>query len=811
MKISFNWLKNYVSTELNIEEISKILTDTGLEVEGVEKMEAVQGGLEGVVIGKVLTCEKHPDADKLKVTTVDVGSEILQIVCGASNVAAGQKVVVATVGCTLYPKADEALKIKAAKIRGVESFGMLCAEDELGLGTSHAGILVLPDPIEIGSSAASYFDLEDDFQIEIGLTPNRSDAMGHIGVARDLVAYFNFHQGKNSSIVWPKTKELKAEHKHLPVEITVEDTTSCDRYCGVTIANVKVQASPEWLQKRIRAVGLSPINNIVDVTNFVMRELGTPLHAFDLAKLNGKIVVKKASEGQVFTTLDGLERTLKGEELMITNGIDNLCIAGVFGGADSGINEQTQNIFLESAIFNAVSVRKTAKIHGLNTDASFRFERGVDPELSLYALRRAALLIQEVAGGEIAMDEKDIIINPCSKRIISINLIKINRLIGCEVPKDAVIQILENLDFKIINLNDSDLQIEIPSYRTDVHREADVTEEILRIYGFNLVPIPEKWNLSFPIVEAINADQLQATIAEFLVGKGFNEALNNSLTKGIYIEKLGGVTLKLEHQVEMLNPLSLDLNVMRQTLLFGLMENIQHNQNRQHPNVKLFEFGKTYFKYASGFNEQSTISFVLTGLKSEESWNNDSEKVSYFTLKGIITSLLNRLGLSSFIQEKALESDLFQDAEKIEIHKKSLIEIGIVSSKIQKYFDVKNPVYFASINFDVLLELLKTVKIKFKELPKAFATRRDFSFLVNKETKFSELESAAKKSEKKLLQSVNLFDVYEGEKLETGKKSYALSFILQDGDRTLNDQEIDKTMEQIRLGIEKETGAVLRN
>jgi phenylalanyl-tRNA synthetase beta chain len=425
-------------------------------------------------------------------------------------------------------------------------------------------------------------------------------------------------------------------------------------------------------------------------------------------------------------------------------------------------------------------------------------------------LRRAALLIKEIAGGEIAMDENDLLINPVSKRVITVNLNKINRLIGSEIPKVAVVQILENLDFKILNSTQLDLEIEIPSYRTDVHREADVTEEILRIYGFNLVPIPEKWNISLPISEEINADKLQATIAEFLVGKGFNEALNNSLTKRIYVEKLGGETLNTEHQVEMLNPLSQDLNVMRQTLLFGLMENIQHNQNRQHPNVKLFEYGKTYFKYASGFNEQNTISFVLTGLKSEESWNNATDAVSYYTLKGIITSLLNRLGLTSNIQEKALESDLFQDAEKIEIFKKSIVEIGIVSTKIQKYFDIKNPVYFASINFDVLLDTLKTVKIKFKDLPKAFAIRRDFSLLVNKETKFSELETAARKSEKKLLQSVNLFDVYEGDKLEAGKKSYALSFILQDGDRTLNDQEIDKAMEQIRLGIEKETGAVLR-
>jgi len=810
MKIAFNWLKNYVSTDLNVHEIAKLLTDTGLEVEGVEKIEAVQGGLEGVVIGKVLTCEKHPDADKLKVTTVDIGTEILQIVCGAANVAAGQKVVVATVGCILYPKPDDVFKIKAAKIRGVESFGMLCAEDELGLGSSHAGILVLPENIETGSTAASYFDLEDDFQLEIGLTPNRSDAMGHIGVARDIVAFLNFHQGKNASLVWPETNELKAVTELIPITISVEDTENCERYCGVSIANVKVEASPEWLQKKLRTVGLSPINNVVDVTNFVMRELGTPLHAFDTAKLNGQITVKKASEGQIFKTLDGVDRTLKGEELMITNGSENLCIAGVIGGADSGINNQTQNIFIESAVFKAISVRKTAKIHGLNTDASFRFERGVDPELTLYALRRAAYLILEVAGGEIAMNEKDLVILPNKKREITINLAKINRLIGCEIPTNSVVQILENLDFKIIENSGLELKITIPSYRTDVYREADVAEEVLRIYGFNLVPIPERWTISFPISDALGEDKIQASIAEFLVGKGFNEALNNSLTKSIYVEKLGGETLNVEHQVQMLNPLSQDLNVMRQSLLFGLLENIQHNQNRQSPNLKLFEFGKTYFKFSSGFNEQRTISFVITGLKSEESWNTTPNSVSYFTLKGIVISLLDRLGLKANLQEKALESALFLDAEKLEVFKKSIAEIGSVHPSIQKHFAIKNPIFFATINFDMLMETLKTVRIKFKELPKAFAIRRDFSLLVNNETKFSELELAAKKSEKKLLQAVNLFDVYEGDKLEPGKKSYALSFVLQDGDRTLNDQEIDKAMEQIRLGIEKETGAVLR-
>lgn len=811
MKISYNWLKNYVSTDLNPTELSSILTDTGLEVESVEKIEAVQGGLEGVVIGQVLTCEKHPDADKLKVTTVDLGSEVVQIVCGAPNVTAGQKVVVATVGCTLYPKPHEAFKIKAAKIRGVESFGMLCAEDELGLGESHAGIMVLPDSIEVGSKAASYFDLEDDYQIEIGLTPNRSDAMGHIGVARDLVAYLNFHKKAGLKVQWPETTALVPTNTSLPIEITVEDTENCSRYCGVSISNVAVQASPEWLQKRLRAVGLTPINNVVDVTNFVMRELGTPLHAFDADLLNGKIVVKKATEGTVFKTLDGVERTLKGEELMITNGTENLCIAGVFGGSDSGIKEETKNVFLESAVFNAVSVRKTAKIHGLNTDASFRFERGVDPELTLYALRRAAALIIEVAGGEIAMNETDITTQNLDKKIITVSLNKINQLIGYEIIKEDCIQILNDLDISILADEGDQLKIEIPAYRTDVIREADIAEEVLRIFGFNQVPIPEKWNMSLPISDAISADKVQQTISEFLVGKGFNEALNNSLTKGSYVEKLGGETLKTAHQVEMLNPLSQDLNVMRQTLLFGLMENMQHNQNRQHPDLKLFEFGKTYFNFSSGFNEQRNIAIALTGSKSEESWNNSKEAVSYFTLKGILVALLERLGFAANIQEKAVESDLFEDAQKFELFKKSIAELGVVNSKIRKHFDIKNPVYFAVINFDLLMETLKTVKIKFKELPKAFAIRRDFSLLVNKEVKFSELEATAKKSEKQLLKSVNLFDVYEGDKLEAGKKSYALSFILQDGDRTLTDQEIDKAMERIRLAMEKENGAILRS
>lgn len=810
MKISYNWLKNYVQTDLDIERIARILTDTGLEVEGTEKIEAIKGGLEGVVIGEVLTCEKHPDADKLNVTTVSIANEILQIVCGAPNVAAGQKVVVATVGCTLYPKPDEPFKIKAAKIRGVESFGMLCAEDELGMGQSHAGIMVLDEKAVVGSPAAAYFDLEDDYEIEIGLTPNRSDAMGHIGVARDIIAYLNFHENQKLTLKMPAVETLEKE-TDFPINIAIEDQANCPRYCGVTIAGVKVGPSPEWLQKRLRAVGLAPINNVVDVTNFVMRELGTPLHAFDADCLNGKIVVKQAIEGAKFTTLDATERQLKGHELMISNGEKDLCIAGVFGGLDSGISDKTTNVFLESAVFNAISVRKTARAHGLNTDASFRFERGVDPELTLFALRRAAHLIKEIAGGQFGMDEMDVYSQKIEPISIEIDTKRINQLIGSQISNEEIKAILHDLDFKLLNEKGDVLKLEIPLYRTDVQREADIAEEVLRIYGFNKVEIPTKWNLSLPIEEGINPEKVLVSCAEFLVGKGFQEALNNSLTKAQYVEKHGGETLKREHAVEMLNPLSQDLNVMRQSMLFGLLENVVHNQNRQAPNLRLFEFGKVYNHFSSGYNEQQQLAMVITGSKNQESWNNDKSEVNFYTLKGHLLSVFERFGLTGQLQEKSTDSHLFEFSQKWELFKKNVAEIGVVSSKIQKDFGIKSKVYFAVIHWDNLLEVLKNVRIKFKELPKTFAIRRDFAFVLDENTDYLALEKAARGAEKKLLQSVNLFDVYEGDKIAEGKKSYALSFILQDGDRTLTDAEIEASMERIRLAIEKETGATLRS
>jgi phenylalanyl-tRNA synthetase beta chain len=814
MKVSYNWLKKYIQTDLAPEELGKILTDTGLEVESIEKIEAIEGGLQGVVIGHVLTCEKHPDADKLNVTTVTTGTEELQIVCGAPNVAAGQKVVVATVGTTLYPNPGEAFHIKKAKIRGVESFGMLCAEDELGIGHSHAGIIVLPESTEVGMPASAYFDLSDDYQIEIGLTPNRADAMGHIGVARDIKAALNFHQKANLSIQWPTVSPLVAAG-NLNIAVEIENQEDCLRYCGTSMVNVHVAPSPEWLQKALRSVGLNPINNLVDISNFVMRELGTPLHIFDAKALNGKVLVRTSEVGETIVTLDQVERKLVGTELMISNGNEALCIAGVLGGATSGVSNETTEIFIESALFDAVNIRKTARLHGLNTDASFRFERGVDPALTMYALQRCVQLIQEISGGQVGMEMFDWIGNMPSNKKITIHLSRVNQLIGCQIDRDSIFTILEDLDIHVLQENGDEINIEIPSYRVDVTREADVIEEILRIYGFNLVPIPEKWNLSLPISPKINKDQLQRSIAELLVGKGFSEVMNNSLTKSTYVSQLGMGQLEDEHSVRMLNPLSQDLDVMRQSLLFGLLENIERNQNRQSPNLRLFEFGKTYAKYTSGYVESSQLIVCLTGQAHSDNWlapdKGKESLVSYFQLKGIVFGLLERLGFAGQLQEKELKNQLFADGQSIELHKKTIAECGWATPEQLQSFGIKNPVYYAIIQWDQLLDLLNRVKIEYSELPKSFAIRRDFSLLLDKHVNFADLRQTAMQADKKLLKSVGLFDVYEGKNLDAGKKSYALSFILQDGDRTLTDQEIDSCMSKIQANLEKECGATLRN
>jgi len=810
MKVSLNWLKNYLNIELAPEQIASILTETGLEVESVELLEAVQGGLNGVVVGEVLTCEKHPDAEKLKVTTVNLGEEIVQIVCGAPNVAAGQKVLVATVGCTLYPKPDEPFKIKSAKIRGVASNGMICAEDELGIGTSHDGILVLPNEVAVGLPASKYFDLESDAVFEIGLTPNRADAMGHIGVARDLKAYLNTHEQLGLSLNWPRTEPLTVNEEVLPVNIVLEANDLCPRYSGVTIVGVKVGPSPEWLQRSLRAVGLSPINNIVDVTNFVMRELGTPLHAFDAAVVGASVHIKSAKSEEKFTTLDGVTHTLEGEELMISNTQEHLCIAGVFGGQHSGISEKTTTVFLESALFHPVSVRKTAKKHNLHTDASFRFERGVDPSLTLYALRRAAQLIIEVAGGTLGMNEKEVYPTPVEATPILVSLKKMNTLFGQDLAKETVLNILNELDFSVLEDKGDELLLEAPLYRVDVTRWVDVAEEVLRIYGFNKIAIPEKWSFNLPVKAGVDKELVRHTLSEFLVGKGMNEVLNNSLTKKQYTESLQSDSLQASNAVALLNPLSQDLGVMRQSMLFGLLENARYNQNRQQSNLKLFENGKIYWKTEKGMVEEEQIGLLFSGKKFPENWNHPTEKIDFFYAKGIMESILQRFGLLVNAQEESWESELVEGGLVFTVFKKKVAALGKVDSQLKKQFDVKQEVFYAEIYWENLLQSFDKVNIKFKEIPKSFAVRRDYSLILDQSITFSALKNTALKTDKKLLKEVGLFDVYEGDKLPEGKKSYAMSFVLQDGDRTLQDDEIHAVMDKIKIAFETEHGASLR-
>lgn len=809
MKISYNWLKQYVDTDLSAEEIGSILTETGLEVESVEKIEMVKGGLEGVIVGEVLTCEKHPDADKLKVTTVTVGGEPLQIVCGAPNVAVGQKVAVAMVGCTLYPTPEEPLKMKVSKIRGVESHGMLCAEDELGIGKSHDGIMVLDPSTPVGKPMAEVLEMEDDYQLEIGLTPNRADAMGHIGVARDLIAYLNFHRGLDLKLKMPATKE-HAVSANCKVSIEVENAEKCLRYLGQTVSGVSIKPSPAWLQKKLRAVGLSPINNVVDVTNYVMRELGTPLHAFDIRALNGKIVVKTAETGASITTLDGTDRKLTAEDLMITNGQENLCIAGVFGGLTSGVKEDTKEVFIESAYFEPVSVRKTAKYHGLNTDASFRFERGVDPALTDYALKRAVDLIIEVAGGQVGMPVAEIYPKKIQDHAVKFSYSRCNNLIGTTISKEEVNKILLSLDIQIHSCKDDVAELIVPAYRVDVTREADVIEEILRIYGFNNVPLPEKLNSSIGVFPKPDTERIQEVISEMLIGKGLVETMNNSLTRSSYVEKTGGEVFSMEHNVPMLNPLSLELDVMRQSLIFNALEVIEYNQNRQHADLRLFEFGKVYHNYPSGYTENKRLILALTGRKNIESWNSSNDQFSYYSIKGLVNALFGRLGLEGMLKESALKKSLLEDGVQLNVIKHKVGEMGWVSAKMRKQFGIKNEVFIADLDWDAILNCLNFAKIKYAELPKTFAVRRDFSLLLDKTTTFAEIEDVARNCDKKILKEVGLFDVYEGKNLDEGKKSYAVSFCFQDPEQTLKDEQIDRVMEKIRTELETKLNAQLR-
>ncbi len=809
MKISYNWLKEYIEMDLTPEEIGVILTDTGLEVESVERFESIQGGLNGVVVAQVLTCEKHPNADKLKVTTVTIGGDPIQVVCGAPNVASGQKVLLATVGCTIYPKPNEPLKIKSAEIRGVLSNGMLCAEDELGLGESHEGILVLDENIKVGTPAAELFGIESDFVLEIGLTPNRADAMGHIGVARDLKAFLNFHKNLNKQIRFPDIKKFKSEQK-ITIDLKVENEKACPRYSGVAISNVKIGPSPAWLQNRLKAVGLSPINNVVDATNYVMRELGTPLHAFDLDKIGHQIVIRSAREDEEITTLDGVSRKLIADDLLITNGNDAHCIAGVFGGLSSGVSNETSSIFIESAYFDPKTIRKSAKHHALSTDASFRFERGVDPELTLVALNRVAGLILELTEGTIGSEIVEFYPEKFQKKEFDLSVSYCNNIIGSNLSIDQIENILSNLDFEITRKGDDIILVKVPLYRVDVTRPIDAVEEILRIYGFNKVTIPEKMNASVVVFPKPDLEKVQKLLAENLVGHGFSEVMNNSLSASRWIQEHGKDIYLPENNVNILNPLSTELDVMRQSLLFGLLNCVEYNQNRQSPDLKLFEFGKVYQKIGEDYFENQRLILVITGRKEQESWNASKENFTFFSIKGILEGLLTRLGLDGFYKEEKSQLSILEGALDCYVLKQKIGQLGWVSKGLKKSFGIKNDVFVADLDWDVLCAALQFAKIQYKELPKTFANRRDFSLLIDEKVSFEEIRQIAISCDKKILKKVHLFDVYEGDKLEKGKKSYAVSFTFQDKDETLKDEQIDAVMNAIRQQLESKLSAVLR-
>ena len=807
MKISLNWLQQYIKLDLEVNQISEFLTDTGLEVEGIEEIESIKGGLKGIVIGEVLTCQQHPNADRLKVTTVNIGESVLDIVCGAPNVAAGQKVLVATIGTVLYD-GEESFKIKKGKIRGEVSMGMICAEDELGLGSSHDGIMVLPNELEVGTLASDYFKIENDTVFEIGLTPNRSDAMGHFGVARDLKTVLN-HNGSELEMCLPTLKQFKTDNNNLSISVEVENSELCPRYSGVSISGIKIEPSPEWLKNRLKSIGIESKNNIVDVTNFVLHETGQPLHAFDAKKITGnKIVVKTLSEKTKFITLDEVERDLSAEDLMICNEKEGMCLAGVFGGLDSGVSHSTTSIFLESAYFNPVSVRKTAKRHHLSTDSSFRFERGCDPNMTLYALKRAALLIQEIAGGEISSEIVDIYPNEIKHFELELTYKKLDSLIGEKIEREAVKSILTDLEIEVVSETQTGLSLKVPPFRADVQREVDVIEEVLRIYGFNTVKIPSKLNTSISHSDEVNPEQIRNITSDLLSSNGFSEIMNNSLTKESYIHLIS--ELNEEENVKILNPLSQDLNVMRQSLLFSGLENISYNINRKNQDLKLYEFGKTYHKVEGENQEKEHLMLLLTGKVNSENWNTTKDKTDFFVMKEKVEHILFRLGITK-IKSEEISTYGFSEGLMYKHKKNRLVCFGKVDKKITKSFGIKQELYYADFNWDLILNLVLNTKIKYSEVSKFPSVKRDLSLLINKEVTFKELNAIAKQTENKILKSVNLFDVYEGDKLPEGKKSYALSFILEDNTKTLTDKYIDKVMNKLISSYETKVGAEVRS
>ncbi|HDZ06223.1 hypothetical protein LCGC14_0292250 [marine sediment metagenome] len=814
MKISYNWLKQFIQIDWESQKTGELLTDLGLEVEGVEKFESVKGGLKGIVVGHVLSCVKHTNADKLNVTMVDIGLDApVQIVCGAKNVAEGQKVPVATIGTTLYTAEGEAWTIKKGKIRGEESFGMICAEDELGLGSSHDGIMVLNEDLKVGTPCAEIFNVEEDEVFEIGLTPNRADAMSHFGVARDLKAGLK-QKEITKELITPSTSHFNINDRSLKIDVDVIKTELAPRYCGVTLSNLIIQPSPTWLQNRLKSIGLTPKNNVVDATNYVLHELGQPLHAFDAAKIKGnKIIVQTLPKGTKFTTLDGVERTLHEDDLMICDNEKPLCLAGVFGGIGSGVTEETTSIFLESAYFNPVSIRKSAKRHALNTDASFRFERGIDIENVEFSLKRAALLIIEIAGGEITSDIYDLYPKKQPNFEVFLAFEKINKLIGQAIPQDTIKSILASLDIKVKNVTEAGMGLEVPSYRVDVQRQVDVIEEILRVYGYNNVDFSQKLNASVATTEATADHTIQTTIGNALASKGYFEILTNSLTNPDYAALLDSDDEE-NKSIEIINPLSGDLSILRRTSLFSALETASYNINRRRANLKLFEFGKTYYAKGDKRIEPKYLSILLSGDSTQASWTNKAVSTkpvstNFYELKSIVETVLLRLGITD-LKSEPISSSIFSEGLTFTHKKKELVSFGLIKKSILKHFDIKQDVLYADFDWGAVLKHLETTPVIFKEIPKYPEVKRDFALLLDNKATYRELYDLAFGTERKYLKDMTLFDVYEGKNLPEGKKSYAVSFTLQDDKSTLTEKQIEKIMSKLQSTYERSLGATLR-
>lgn len=820
MKISYNWLKDYLQFNLSPQETADALTSIGLETGSVEEIQTIKGGLEGLVIGEVLTCIAHPNSDHLHLTTVNIGDDgtPLDIVCGAPNVAAGQKVVVATIGTTLY-QGNDSFKIKKSKIRGKESFGMICAEDEIGIGTSHDGIMVLPADASVGTPAKKFFNVKSDFILEIDITPNRVDATSHFGVARDLAAYLK-QAGKPFKLTKPSVEKFSIDKETGGIDIMVKNTKACPRYSGLTIRDVEVKESPDWLKNKLLLIGLRPINNIVDITNFVLYETGHPLHSFDANYITGdKVVVRTEPAKTKFITLDEEERELHENDLMICNAHEGMCIGGVFGGLHSGVTETTKDLFLESAYFHPTWIRKTARRHGLNTDSSFRFERGADPNNTVYALKRAAILIKELAGGKIEGEIRDFYPQPIKESRVKLMFEKVNTLVGKNIPKETIKSILESLEIEIEIETETTLTLRIPTYRVDVLRDVDVIEDILRIYGYNNVEISDslKSNLSYQ-TPTNRKHTLQTLISEQLTANGFNEIMNNSLTKKMYYEN--NKTYIAPHCVSLVNPLSNDLSVMRQTLLFGGLESIAYNRNRKNNDLRFYEFGNCYFfdiekkredKTLAEYSEEMHIALWMCGKRTSKNWTEAETQSSVFELKAHIENILKRVGITkNRVIFEPLENDIFTTAMNMRTHQQQLGYFGIISPKTCKAFDIDTDVFYSEMNWNMLLKETEKNALTFVEISKFPSVSRDLALLIDKDITFAHIERIARKSEKKILKEISLFDVYDGKNLPKGKKSYAVNFILQDNEKTLNDKQIDAVMRKIQQSLERELDAQLR-